>query len=1152
MAPKCPVCNKSSKSGDFNCATCQKWTHPKCGGMKKREVQKMGAEGKEMICNVCKDNAKQIKVCSSLIEPMLVTEDIEATSESTDDVHFDISQVEKIVRSKEVAENFIRENMPGHYIKSVPGDGFCIIHAFAEGLASIGRKESTFEEISLALRKEMQREIYANSSTVNVIKELEEYLETPLYKYDKEICDLILNALGMAFKVNVIVFRSDSEKCWIADNNNSDNNFQDTLYFVRTESMHLDPVIPISVDLENSDDRIGAQIEIDVEANADNFVYTIIEPTDMEANFVNLEEPYIDQGISNTNTKPIQSPVSSAGIEVNSLQENVEWRTEVMNANQNTKAGMHDHETSVPFNFKSPTAESLFKYLFNAHNNCIEEAPKKVRCNMVYTISSKKEITVDDNGAYNRTNQNMKNYYVNKSEDALEVNIVRKVGNAYVYRKRKHNKYIEVPVDSRDIYTLKRYYRENKSFSGLRMMLVKVCRLDGEEIPYTCVVYSRSEEDEYHPDDGVTLPHGNNIKSSTPYLRTSQTVLQDLDSNLKMKVKPSESFYQALEKSNPLTTTSPSQEPRNIRQAKNRKSMLNRKECETTGNRKKDDLETLLDCQRDKQSPVQTVVITGDHYFVFVYTRRQIDDIKIFCCRTDDDASVLGVDTTFKLCSMWLTDTSYRNKRIIRVTSQKNPVWLGPVMLHFSKDEEAFRRFCLEMISKEPLLLNLVKIGVDKEAAIYNGFKSVISSLLELYCVRHLKERDELMLNDLFNKNQIPEKFRTLYTKEIIDDIYGRRVNEVFEEGLADSDDCFIFEAKCISLKPRWEKLCPGFFDWFQKNRKDDFTKSVIKSARDGTNIKGLFYNNDIESLHAVEKRIQLKSGTVLDAVNTLKTLIERQETQERLALYGSGDFVLAPPYKHWFAPRWHEWSPERREQYIKRFRAFVPSLDQSFQKPANAGQKPGYRKRIRTDSPILRTVDRNPVTLTSTPKGATTLTVVDSPVNIQSANHTQLSKTSASAAPPTQTSSHPSCTLSVTSTMATSSSRMVTSTANIPDPRSPKRKQYTLHFRDALPKTVSKCRGNCGETITSSVRMLVKSSGYLSYPDKKTAEIKTRYSPLYIHFQNECLKSFDEGNYYAPHEEFDWSLITLHPDTKARLTEKDKLLMRDLRISYD
>ena len=82
--------------------------------------------------------------------------------------------------------------------------------------------------------------------------------------------------------------------------------------------------------------------------------------------------------------------------------------------------------------------------------------------------------------------------------------------------------------------------------------------------------------------------------------------------------------------------------------------------------------------------------------------------------------------------------------------------------------------------------------------------------------------------------------------------------------------------------------------------------------------------------------------GNVLEAVNTLKILIER-EKEEVLALYGGGRYVLSQEYKNWYAPIWYSWTPERRMRHINDFRAAAPTLEQTFVKPVNAGRTPGH-----------------------------------------------------------------------------------------------------------------------------------------------------------------------------------------------------------------
>ena len=131
---------------------------------------------------------------------------------------------------------------------------------------------------------------------------------------------------------------------------------------------------------------------------------------------------------------------------------------------------------------------------------------------------------------------------------------------------------------------------------------------------------------------------------------------------------------------------------------------------------------------------MRAVLTYKDAYVAFVYTDKQLQDIEQFCCK-ETGASVLGIDTTYNLCDMWVTDTSYRNHRVMSTRNKKHPVALGPVMFHFAKEEETFRRFCLELIAGNPKLMEIKKVGVDMESAIFNGFKSVLIKLTRLNCV---------------------------------------------------------------------------------------------------------------------------------------------------------------------------------------------------------------------------------------------------------------------------------------------------------------------------------------------------------------------------------------------------------------------------------
>ena len=143
-----------------------------------------------------------------------------------------------------------------------------------------------------------------------------------------------------------------------------------------------------------------------------------------------------------------------------------------------------------------------------------------------------------------------------------------------------------------------------------------------------------------------------------------------------------------------------SKEPRNLKQVQNLQAKINksnRSQPESSNN----DLEVLLQLQGDQSFFVQRVTVTGEKYLAFANTENQTMDINDFCCQAVEPV-VLALDTTLNLCSLWITDTTYRNKRILNASNGNHPVHLGPITLHFTKDDATFSRFALELLSSNP------------------------------------------------------------------------------------------------------------------------------------------------------------------------------------------------------------------------------------------------------------------------------------------------------------------------------------------------------------------------------------------------------------------------------------------------------------------
>ena len=182
--------------------------------------------------------------------------------------------------------------------------------------------------------------------------------------------------------------------------------------------------------------------------------------------------------------------------------------------------------------------------------------------------------------------------------------------------------------------------------------------------------------------------------------------------------------------------------------------------------------------------------MTDQSYIAFAYTEKQVSDIEKSCCKSTEPG-VFAVDTKFNLCDLLITETSYRNKGLVNTIDRRTPLYLGPIMLHFTKDEKTFGRFGLETLSQNLNLKNISFIKVDLESAIFNDQVSMtmIPDLRRLICVRHLMKQGESKLADHLPKTGRNIAGRELSSSEIIKHIYRSRVANFYEYGIVEAID---------------------------------------------------------------------------------------------------------------------------------------------------------------------------------------------------------------------------------------------------------------------------------------------------------------------------------------------------------------------------
>ena len=113
------------------------------------------------------------------------------------------------------------------------------------------------------------------------------------------------------------------------------------------------------------------------------------------------------------------------------------------------------------------------------------------------------------------------------------------------------------------------------------------------------------------------------------------------------------------------------------------------------------ELSTAIMLQRSDPEFIKTISCIRDSYYIFLGTTIQLDDVVKMCCDSDN---VLCIDTTFNLCSSWVTDCCYINDRLT-TNEGKHQIFLGLAIVHFEKDAFLFSRFDSEILTHQPLLV---------------------------------------------------------------------------------------------------------------------------------------------------------------------------------------------------------------------------------------------------------------------------------------------------------------------------------------------------------------------------------------------------------------------------------------------------------------
>jgi len=480
---------------------------------------------------------------------------------------------------------------------------------------------------------------------------------------------------------------------------------------------------------------------------------------------------------------------------------------------------------------------------------------------------------------------------------------------------------------------------------------------------YTKRITMLSGTDTYLCEYSGTFPdtvasHGNCHFEGTEYVRTQPHVQAKIrEQCLKTKNKP-----KAIYTNMTVTANDESTCPRNVKQVQNVSAKVT---AELIADKKKgtnnlaDEMLTLCTNIAGNEF-VQNVSISAHHApCVVLYTKQQLFDLKRFC-GADAPAnmrSVLGVDRTFNVSSLYLTLTVFKNNSLVRSTTMRPPIWLGPMFLHGDATFTTYLHFFTHLrdvldvdLHASELKVDGMCTGSDEEAALVKAVRVAFSNTSHLFCILHCEDN----VRDHVTKTGIEQSIK----QEVLKLLFG-------SQGVASSSNEAEFDNRTASTVQYVQQYCPSLETYISER----VVPKLLNNAKITWSAPWLgterWTNNACESANSLLKlALDWKPARLTDLVQHLHEQVDAQYRSASRALIGQGEFILGDAFVHHKVSyvQWHSKTAECQQDLIKQFledtgnkkskRNTVTSTDGSVTiVGSNAiAKKPGQRRRPHTE----------------------------------------------------------------------------------------------------------------------------------------------------------------------------------------------------------
>lgn len=553
-------------------------------------------------------------------------------------------------------------------------------------------------------------------------------------------------------------------------------------------------------------------------------------------------------------------------------------------------------------------AEKVLKILAKDHQHSVlcKQQPSRVQINASFLVDLKvvalEDLESDDNGSYEHLGTPTETFNL-RFEDGLL---------------KSCHKIARNKVDGETHYFLTRKYRRCASSPDLKRT-ISYCRTPSGEILGNIALVQYNFEGEEHT--FPLKPHGNSRKNKEPYQRTKETTKNVLRSNLEQNT-PKEAFQKTTrDLGGTMHACSAAQTPRNRKQAYNMKQSTKTCLQQSQSNDVLASLLTMANEERwgdSKHSFIRSIQTFPNPLFLVLSTSTQLQNLYVYCT-SELVSSVLTIDPTFNIGKYSVTPVTYQDLLLVSKRTGEHPICIGPMLISQNLTKDVYTDFVYCIQKNCPRLKEELRtFGTDGEKALEQAFTEGFPSAVKLRCMSHFR-------------NNVKEHLKALEVSErneIIDQIFGYNTGDgVYHEGMVDADSPQMFDTLYESVRGEWEKKCPPFVRWFDKNTsivKETMLANVRTSGGLGYPPKKFYTHNSESNNHVIKHKEKYQEVSLPKFVQDMKQLRADYDDEFVKAITGRGEYKMKYPHLALTTDQWFKMTVKQRESYVKKLRGMT------------------------------------------------------------------------------------------------------------------------------------------------------------------------------------------------------------------------------------